>query len=172
MSRVHTGQRFTRLVVIGPATPNRWGRPRVECLCICGKTTITAEYDLLRSDRGTKSCGCYRSDITRQRNREHNKENHYRFVDLTGRSQKNGFLKAVKLVGFGTDRHADWECQCFLCGNTTVINRHAFLTETTRSCGCLKELSDNDRFGTDNPNYRHGRNVQEAANAFTQAANL
>jgi hypothetical protein len=165
MSRVYPGQQFTRLTVVGPATPSRWGRPRVECICVCGKTVISLEADLLRSDKSTKSCGCYRSDVTRQRNREHCEENHYRFVDLTGRRQEHGWLTAVKLVGFGNDRHADWECVCQRCGTVTVVNRQAFLSETTKSCGCWKVEADNDRFGEANPNFRHGRNVQEAANA-------
>lgn len=54
---IDAGQKFTRLTVIGPATPNRWGRPRTECVCDCGKTVIVCDADLVRREKSTKSCG-------------------------------------------------------------------------------------------------------------------
>ncbi len=158
MSSVDAGQVFTRLTVIGPASDDRHGKTRVECLCICGKTTIVREGDLTRRVHSTKSCGCYNRDCTRQRNRENRETKHARFVDLAGQHQKNGRLKAIKVVGFPKSRHAQWECRCD-CGNTCVVRRGAFLSETTGSCGCRKIEHDTHRFGTANPNYKDGHCV-------------
>jgi hypothetical protein len=154
---VYDGQRFTRLIVVGPATPSRAGRPRVECRCDCGNTVIACPGDLTKAS-GTKSCGCYSRDLTRQRNRENRETKHSRFVDLTGRHQTTGRLKAIKVVGFdGGYRHAQWECRCD-CGNPCVVRRGAFKDETTKSCGCWKiEQETQHRFGADNPHYKDGR---------------
>jgi hypothetical protein len=152
---MQTGQRFTRLVVIGPASPSRAGKPRVECVCDCGKTVIACERDLTK-DHGTKSCGCYNRDCTRQRNRENRETKHSRFVDLTEKHQKTGRLKAIKVVGFPKSRHAQWECRCD-CGNLCVVLMGAFLSESTQSCGCWKiEQETQHRFGRDNPHYKDG----------------
>jgi hypothetical protein len=161
MSRVHAGQIFTRLTVIGPVSPNRWGHPRSECYCSCGKTVIVCDSDLLRRDKSTKSCGCYSRNCTRQRNHENREVKHSRFRDLAGIKQRNGRLTAIKVVGFDEEfRHALWECRCDPelggCGNLCIVRRGAFLDETTSSCGCRKRDSDSNRFGPNNPNFRHG----------------
>jgi hypothetical protein len=163
MSRVHIGQIFTRLTVIGPVSANRWGRPRSECLCVCGKTVIACDSDLLRRDKSTKSCGCYNRDCTRQRNHENREVKHSRFRNLAGLKQRDGRLTAIKVVGFDEEfRHARWECRCE-CGNVVVVRRGQFLSGATKSCGCAKQESDTSRFGSANPNFRHGRFVNQAA---------
>lgn len=154
MSDVYAGQRFTRLIVVGPATPSRSGAARVECLCDCGTTVITYPNDLRRGH--TKSCKCLSRDTTAARNRERIEAKHPRFVNLEGWHQKDGRLKAIKVVGFAKTRHARWLCVCD-CGNTCEVGRGNFLDETTQSCGCWKiEQETQHRFGTDNPHYKDG----------------
>ena len=51
-----TGQRFSRLVVVSRAPNGKGGRTRWNCLCDCGRTTISSPAHL-RSGH-TKSCGC------------------------------------------------------------------------------------------------------------------
>ena len=161
MRFVYAGQIFTRLTVIGSVSPNRWGKPRVECRCVCGKTVIACENDLTRNTKSTKSCGCYNRDCTRQRNHQNCETKHSRFRKLAGVKQKHGRLTAVQCVGFSKNfRHARWECRCD-CGNTVVVDRGRFLQQTTRSCGCLKDESDNNRFGTNNPYFKTGEFVKE-----------
>jgi hypothetical protein len=162
MNGVYAGKVFTRLTVVGPVSRNKWGHPRSECRCVCGNTVIVCDADLIRSNKSTKSCGCYNRDCTRQRNRENCEKKHARFVDLTGRHQKNGMLRAVKVVGFPKSRHARWSCICD-CGNTCVVLSGAFLSETTQSCGCKKIENDTHRFGTANPNFKTGLCVVQRA---------
>jgi hypothetical protein len=156
MSNVFAGQVFTWLTVVGPASPSRWGRPRSECICRCGKTVIVRNSDLTRRDKSTKSCRCYNIACTRQRNHENRETKHVRFRDLTGVKQHDGRLTAIRCIGFAKLRHARWECRCD-CKNVVIVLRGAFLNETTRSCGCLKRKSDSHRFGSDNPNFKDGR---------------
>lgn len=68
-----TGKRFGRLVVerriteISPKERNY--RTLWQCRCDCGKTVIVWANNLVRGD--TRSCGCYKSDLTSAREREH-----------------------------------------------------------------------------------------------------
>ncbi len=54
-----TGQRFSRLVVVGRA-PNRGNKVRWDCRCDCGATCYVQTFDLVFGK--TQSCGCYRRD--------------------------------------------------------------------------------------------------------------
>lgn len=75
---IQIGERFTRLVVIGPAEPkvvndvNRGrivNRFRVQCRCDCGKEVVVAEHCLRFGE--TKSCGCFSADASRLRFTKH-----------------------------------------------------------------------------------------------------
>lgn len=70
-----TGKQFGRLTVVSRAemkrnangsTSSRW-----ICLCSCGVEVVVRGTELKRGD--TKSCGCYRKQVTRQRCRTHGK---------------------------------------------------------------------------------------------------
>jgi hypothetical protein len=56
-----TGLRFHRLVVIGDAPNDAYGRRRFDCQCDCGATCVVY-YANLTSQR-TKSCGCLARDV-------------------------------------------------------------------------------------------------------------
>lgn len=60
------GKRFGRLVLI--ATTTRNNKKAWEAKCDCGNIITIRTLQLTRK-RGTKSCGCLRSDVTRQRNK-------------------------------------------------------------------------------------------------------
>jgi len=64
MSIIAVGDRFGRLVVVGKA-PTRNSKARWYCRCDCGNE-VDVECFLLRSGN-TKSCGCYRRDLMRER---------------------------------------------------------------------------------------------------------
>ena len=67
------GKRFGRLTVIAEAE-----RPKGKsncfwiCRCDCGTITKPINGSMLRSGN-TKSCGCYRDDVTAERSRKHGK---------------------------------------------------------------------------------------------------
>lgn len=61
------GQRFGRLLVISSAP--RTGRyARWLCLCDCG---VKREVNSINLRRGTRSCGCLKQDIPREKNTTH-----------------------------------------------------------------------------------------------------
>lgn len=55
-----TGQRFTRLVVLGEAAPARSGTTQSLCQCDCGAVVVAANSHLRHGFK--KSCGCLRKD--------------------------------------------------------------------------------------------------------------
>lgn len=64
-----TGRRFGRLTVIERAENTKGGKSRWVCKCDCGNTIIS-KADNLKSGN-TKSCGCYASELTANRNYKH-----------------------------------------------------------------------------------------------------
>jgi hypothetical protein len=74
-----TGQRFGKLVVLefaGTNKPNGLGHVRWRCRCECGKETIVVGYSLRAGI--TKSCGCHRAEVSRQRAIKRNTTHGYR----------------------------------------------------------------------------------------------
>lgn len=64
-----TGQRFGRLVVLGPVERNKHKQVIWRCQCDCGAETVVAGYHLRYGD--TVSCGCARTDATRDTKTTH-----------------------------------------------------------------------------------------------------
>ncbi len=58
-----TGHRFGRLVVLSRAPTLRYSRWR--CLCDCGNAVIVSRQLLSMGARGTRSCGCLRTEQRR-----------------------------------------------------------------------------------------------------------
>jgi hypothetical protein len=56
-----TGQRFGRLVVIGPSQKRFHEQACWVCRCICGKRHVVPSHNLRKGN--TTSCGCYLRDI-------------------------------------------------------------------------------------------------------------
>jgi hypothetical protein len=67
---IQVGTRFGRLVVVDPKCKNAKGyNTKAKCLCDCGKEKIADRSALIRNL--TKSCGCYRAEITGKLNYRH-----------------------------------------------------------------------------------------------------
>ena len=130
------GQRFGRLVVVGPIDgPGKW-----VCLCDCGQRTRVSTASL-RSG-GTISCGCRRNE---PRN------------DLAGKTF--GRLTVVELAARRNGRPR-WVCRCE-CGAACEVVTHSLTSGLTRSCGCLRLDSPKRCTGSDGqPKYvgeRYGK---------------
>lgn len=128
-----TGQRFGRLVVLKKAGANN-NRSVWLCKCDCGKVVKVKLRDLVQGD--TKSCGCYSSDIAKQRNDERSRK-------IIGK--RFGKLTVLKKVGVRTNssgnKESIWECLCD-CGNKKVVGYGSLIGGNTGSCGCLISLGE------------------------------
>ena len=122
MKRDLTGERFGRLTVMGEAPPKGSKRYWI-CKCECGNTK-TVEESHLKSGH-TKSCGCYRKDVLRERGR-----------DMAG--ERFGRLTVIGPVRSEQGTVVGWECRCD-CGNTCICQKGNLRAGITRSCGCLRE---------------------------------
>ena len=96
-----TGYRFGRLTAITEAGRNNQGKTLWRCVCTCGRETIVRGSDLRNGKQ--KSCGCLRSETTRNKDIKHggvgsrlysiwkgmrarcNNANHSRYNDYGGR---------------------------------------------------------------------------------------
>ena len=117
-----TGRRFGRLTVVGPAVKERSRKRFWRCICDCGNQ-ITAEGSHLKSGH-TKSCGCYRRELPRQR--QHN---------LTGRRYGRLLVLGPVLEPDGSVQN--WECLCD-CGKKVICYKENLYSGATKSCGCLQ----------------------------------
>ena len=68
-----TGQRFGRLTVVERVLPNKGGNAIWRCQCDCGNE-VDVWGSALRNGH-TKSCGCFRSDTTKDVHTVHGKKN-------------------------------------------------------------------------------------------------
>lgn len=103
-------------------------KPKVKCLCDCGKEIILFKNDVLSGS--TKSCGCLRKEINSTINEK----------DWTNVVSDAG----VKLLSFAyqNDRGTRmWNCECPLCKNTFVALPAKVMSCHTTSCGCKIESS-------------------------------
>lgn len=98
------------------------------CRCECG--TIRSVFGSSLKNGTTKSCGCLKKEITKQRF-EDQATNHI--------GEKYGLLtiEGIELRG----QNYYYHCQCD-CGNkTTVLGKHLFYG-STRSCGCINSKAN------------------------------
>jgi len=81
---INPGDRFGRLTIIREVETIKWSR-RFECLCDCGKITITRLHSLRLGL--TQSCGCLNREISRKTTTEKNLT-HGLSKSITKRDQK------------------------------------------------------------------------------------
>lgn len=117
-----TGNRFGRLVVVGPPFKKGGRKYFVTCRCDCGNTKDVTVDNLVYGN--TSSCGCSR------------------ITDLTG--QRFGQLVVVELHHID-DMGSHWVCQCD-CGISKVIRGNSLKTGDTKTCGHTLDLVG-QRFG-------------------------
>lgn len=117
------GQTFGRLTVIGEAPKTPAGNIRWNCICTCGKTTISHTTSLRSGD--TLSCGCLNRELTRKA----------RFKDLTGKTF--GYFTVLERTTNSKAGRARWKCLC-KCGNIVVVQGSNLPNGHAYSCGCYK----------------------------------
>jgi len=120
-----TGQRFGKLVVVGPTEQRKGSNVVWECKCDCGNTTFATTNVLTNGNK--RSCSCL--------NKEYLVENVIK--DLTG--QRFGKLVAIKPTDERKNGYVVWECKCD-CGSTTYVPTSLLTSGNTSSCGCLKKV--------------------------------
>jgi hypothetical protein len=66
-----TGRRFGRLVVVGLAGVDRWGKPRFTVRCDCPAATVKVVLRNSLTSGRTQSCGCFQKEGMRKRFTKH-----------------------------------------------------------------------------------------------------
>lgn len=117
-----TGKRFGRLTVLKKA-PSKNKKSYWLCRCECGNEKIVEDSHLKSGH--TKSCGCYRKDVLRQRG-----------IGMAG--ERYGRLLVLGPIHGEDGSVIGWQCQCD-CGNICVCQKGNLRSGITRSCGCLQE---------------------------------
>ena len=67
--RISIGDKFSRWTVIEKGTPNKWGYSTWVCRCECGNIRTIAQSELIQGR--TKSCGCYRRELSSKQHIKH-----------------------------------------------------------------------------------------------------
>lgn len=124
-----TGQKFTRLRVLGRSKPpqgvKHTDRAYWNCLCFCGQSVVV-RTDLLTMGN-TTSCGCIRNQ----------KLSAVNFVDMTGK--RFGFLEVesrAERPPHVKNHFAYWRLRC-VCGNTVVKSGYSLRNNRYKDhCGC------------------------------------
>lgn len=122
-SAICNGQRFDRLVVVGPDPDG--GRSLWLCQCDCGVKKLVSAGNLVK--RITRSCGCLQRDIASSLGRA-------RGDDISG--QRFGMLTAVRRIDSGR-QGAVWLMSCD-CGQERTANVSQLRRGNLKSCGCLR----------------------------------
>lgn len=123
-----TGKRYGMLTVLHRA-PNKGRGTAWACRCDCGGYIETRGADL--KDGRVRSCGCLRRKSAKANT----------FINMAG--ERYGKLTALECVGFNKGR-ALWLFRCD-CGNMIVLPGKEVRTGNTKSCGCLKINSAQER---------------------------
>ena len=132
-----TGQKISKLLVLGYSHRDERGVHFFDCQCDCG-TISKVQYRYLMTNRGfQKSCGCAR--------REYNESRPDKFKDLTGqrfhRLTVLGFNKKELVATQNGHTESSWRyywnCLCD-CGTELVVLGNSLLSGHTKSCGCQK----------------------------------
>lgn len=129
-------QRFGRLVAIKPVDIIlSSGKHKQEwlCRCDCGNKVIVSTNNLVRGH--SKSCGCYKSDVTRER------------MSVNLSEQTFGYLtvkeKIVNVDKFTKKTRVLWNCKC-KCGNNILVPSDRLTGGITKSCGCYNKERTHD----------------------------
>jgi hypothetical protein len=127
-----TGQRFGRLVVIEKTeNPRSTEKSKIRywlCKCDCGNNSVVSTHNLRNGT--TKSCGCYRTQLTIERNIDSKLQR--RFKNIVG--NKFGLLTVLSL-DYCDKQGSHWICKCD-CGNRTTVRGNQLRNGSIKSCGC------------------------------------
>ena len=125
------------------------------CECECGNIIETSARNLVEG--GTKSCGCYRREVLKNRKgtswinpdklEKRKNRKSQSLIDLT--NKKFGKLKVIsigKKEKIGKNNYRFWICECE-CGKIVEIAGTNLRNEKTTHCGCMS---------TKNPKIKEG----------------
>lgn len=117
------GKRYGRLLVLEQAQKlNGNSNIRWKCRCDCGTETVVFGQSL--RDGMTKSCGCYKQDVSKSRVKDE--------VDHV-----YGRLTVIRQVSAPDGKNrAYWLCKCE-CGNEKLVCGYDLRSRRVQSCGCL-----------------------------------
>ena len=126
-----TGMTFNEWTVIQRDGSDKRGQALWQCVCSCG-TYKTVVGSTLRNGT-SKSCGCKRT--------ENSRENNGKFVNEVG--NRYGKLTVIsKDEDLSRQKHrAMWICLCD-CGNYKTVSSKCLRDGKTKSCGCLLSMGE------------------------------
>lgn len=114
---------------------NTWNKIYWKCICECGNTVEVLGDSIFRGE--TKSCGCYRKEISGNLMRVLSRDYTSNFIiDLT--NKKFGSLRVISIVESDGRKRRRWLCECD-CGNFHITNTDSLNSGQCKSCGCLSE---------------------------------
>ena len=122
-----TGQTFGRLTVIKLSHKGKNHRLFWLCTCACGTIKSVLAKHLLSG--ATVSCGCYRTERTKETTPK----------KLVGHTF--GRLTVIERAGSDKHQKALWLCKCS-CGNEVTVPSGSLTSGQTLSCGCYKTSGD------------------------------
>ena len=123
-----TGQKIGRLTVLERSGSNNQQSVVWKCQCECGNITYVPTVSLTHGL--TRSCGCYKNEVTSKRSCK----------DLLG--MKYGKLTVIGLTDGRKHGRQVWECLCE-CGNKCYVQTTDLLDGHIKTCGCVKSTSEN-----------------------------
>ena len=125
------GERFGKLVVVGPSSEIKFGSHTVLCRCDCGEMISVPPSRL--GNGQYKSCGCGRGKRTDPK-------------DMIGK--KFGDLTVLELTEHLIHGTRTYLCRCD-CGNLTYVLPSNLKSGNNKSCGCRKTRDiSGKRFGS------------------------
>ena len=131
MDKSIRGERFGKLVVIGPSSEIKYGSHTVLCRCDCGEMISVPPFRLWSGQY--KSCGCGRRKRTDPR-------------DIIGKKFED--LTVLELTDHLIRRTRTYLCQCD-CGNLTYVLPCKLRNGEAKSCGCRRTRDiSGKRFGS------------------------
>lgn len=120
------GQRFGRLTVLNRDLSKPIGRGNESywnCKCDCGNQVSIIKKSLISGK--TKSCGCLRKDLLREKNTLNLTNKKFgKVIALNNTNQLNGHHSYI------------WKCQCD-CGNIFYTSAEYLQSGHVNSCGCF-----------------------------------
>ena len=128
-----TGARIGRLTVIqNTYQKSKNGSFIWKCLCDCGNEVSLPTSSLTRQ-RNTNSCGCYNTDMSKQKNTKNIIGNKYGMLTVIAYANKP--IYRTKLKG------SWWYCNCDCGRKNILIKGKNLISGNTKSCGCMSMSS-------------------------------
>ena len=114
-SDLKPGEKFNRWTIIAPAERKHSNRDSYLCSCECGVERVVDGNSLRIGN--SKSCGCLKSEVLRNRS-----------PDITG-------MRFGRLVALERLESTNWLCRCD-CGKMHVVKSPTLRLGYSTSCGC------------------------------------